>query len=337
MDSLTLPAFRPHPLVRGGHAQTLAGYYWPGKSQYQATAHRVRLEDGDEVVLHDDCPPAWKPGDRAALLMPGLAGCHQSGYLVRTAAKLNDRGVRTFRMDQRGWGAGAGLARNPFHAGRSEDVLAALNFLARECPDSPLAAVGFSLSGNVTLKMLGEHPGRLPEQFDRAAALTPPVDLSACADWMERPANGFYNRFMVKCLLNHLRDNRRALPSRNGRSAKLPKTLRQFDDLYTAPAGGFDSVAHYYSECSSGPRLSAIDIPTLVIAAADDPMIPIDSFTNFGMSPAVHLHISDSGGHLGFIGRNGLDPDRRWLDWRIVEWILGEPSRVSGRVTTTKD
>lgn len=323
MNSLSLPLFRPHPLVRGGHAQTLAAYYWPGKADYLATKHRVDLADGDRVILHDDCPVDWQDGDRAVLLMPGLAGCHQSGYLVRTAAKLNARGVRTFRMDQRGWGAGAGLAQNPFHAGRSEDVLDALEFVSRICPGSPIAVVGFSLSGNVALKALGEYAGRLPHQLDRAIALTPPVDLSACADWMERPANRFYNRFMTNCLIQHLKDNNRSLPGQNGKAPELPKSLRLFDDLYTAPAGGFESVDEYYSKCSSNQFLPEIKIPTLIIAAADDPMIPAASFENLPVSPSVQLHLSKSGGHLGFIGRSGQDPDRRWLDWRIVDWITG--------------
>jgi predicted alpha/beta-fold hydrolase len=256
--------------------------------------------------------------------MPGLAGCHQSGYLVRTAAKLNTKNVRTFRLDHRGWGAGAGLARLPFHAGRSEDVLAAMRFLAKTCPGSPLAVVGFSLSGNVVLKALGEWSDELPGLLDKACALTPPVDLSACADWMERPANRFYNRHMVSCLLSHLKVNNRPLPNANGRPVKPPKSIRLFDDLYTAPASGFLSVEDYYTKSSSAPFLKKIEVPTLIIAAADDPMIPVSSFANLGLSPQIHLHLSPSGGHLGFIGRNGQDPDRRWLDWRIVDWITGE-------------
>ncbi|MCA9068573.1 MAG: alpha/beta fold hydrolase [Planctomycetaceae bacterium] len=324
MSSFSLPAFRPHPLVRGGHAQTLAAYFWPGTAEYSATHHQVPLEDGDTIVLHDDSPPGWQPGHRVALLMPGLAGCHGSGYLVRTAAKLNARGVRTFRMDQRGWGAGSGLAEHPFHAGRSGDVLAALEFLSELCPDSPLAVIGFSLSGNVTLKFLGEFPNRVP-RLERAAALTPPINLSACADWMERSTNRFYNRFLTGCLIQHLKENNRPLPEKNGQSDDSPKTLREFDDRYTAPAAGFDSADQYYSECSSGPLLSKINIPTLIVVAEDDPMIPISSFADVPLSSDVHLHVSKSGGHLGFISRGGLDPDRRWLDWRIVDWITAEP------------
>jgi uncharacterized protein len=324
MASFSLPPFRPHPLVRGGHAQTLAGYYWPGRHLYQATQHRVTLDDGDIIVLHDDCPSEWKPGDRAVLLMPGLAGSHQSGYLARTAAKLNAKSVRTFRLDHRGWGAGAGLARLPFHAGRSEDVLAALCYLAKNCPGSPLAVVGYSLSGNVVLKALGELANQLPGSLDKAAAVSPPVNLSACADWMERRANRFYNRHMVGCLLSYLRENNRPWPHANGDRVKLPKTIRLFDDLYTAPNSGFLSVEDYYTKSSSAQFLRQIQVPTLVIAAADDPMIPMASFESLALSPHIHLHVAHSGGHLGFIARNGQDSDRRWLDWRIVDWITAQ-------------
>ncbi len=322
MDLFSLPEFRPHPLVRGGHAQTLAGYFLPGKHKYQAVPHRVALADGDTIVLHDDCPDTWKPGDRVGLLMPGLAGCHMSGYMVRTAAKLTAKGVRTFRLDHRGWGASAGLAKHPFHAGRSEDVLTALEFLSQLCPLSPLSVAGFSLSGNVVLKMLGEHAARLPQKLDRAIALTPPVDLSACADWMERRANRIYNRHMVQCLLKHLKDNNRPF-SANGQTEKTPKpkTLRVFDDVYTAPASGFESVDDYYAQSSSGQFLPRISVPTLIIAAADDPMIPAASFENLPLGPGVRLHLSKHGGHLGFVGRQSADSDRRWLDWRIVDWI----------------
>jgi predicted alpha/beta-fold hydrolase len=321
MPSFSLPPFRPHPLLWGGHAQTLAGYYWPGKHLYQARQHRLTLDDGDIIILHDDCPAEWQHGDRAVLLMPGLAGCHTSGYLARTAVKLNAKGVRTFRLDHRGWGAGAGLAQLPFHAGRSSDVLAAVRFLEKTCPGSPLAVVGFSLSGNVVLKALGEYASELPSALDKACALTPPVDLSACADWMERPANRFYNRHMVGCLLSHLRENNRAFPKSNGQPVKPPKSIRLFDDLYTAPLSGFLSVEDYYSKSSSAQFLKKIEVPTLMIASADDPMIPVSSFANLALNPHIHLHLSPSGGHLGFIGRQGQDPDRRWLDWRIVDWL----------------
>ena len=112
--------------MRGGHLQTIAAGYLPGhKFPYQAVQHTVVLPDGDAIILHDDCPPAWTPSDRVALLIHGLAGCHESPYMVRIAGKLNAIGVRTFRMDLRRSGAGWRLARFPYHAGRSLDALEA--------------------------------------------------------------------------------------------------------------------------------------------------------------------------------------------------------------------
>ena len=99
---------------------------------------------------------AWQPADRSALLIHGLGGCHDSGYMQRIAHKLNARGVRVFRMDLRGCGAGMGLARLPYHSGRSEDARAALAAIARICRNSPTTLVGFSLGANMSLKLLGE-------------------------------------------------------------------------------------------------------------------------------------------------------------------------------------
>src|SRR5262249_22669515 len=112
------PTFEPLGPFSRGHQQTLAAYCpWTWQRAGQARQHRVALADGDQVVLHDDCPGGWRPGHGVALLVPGLGGCHTTPYLVRSAAKLNRRGTRAFRMDQRGFGTAANLARWPHHAG----------------------------------------------------------------------------------------------------------------------------------------------------------------------------------------------------------------------------
>ncbi|OYV87501.1 MAG: hypothetical protein B7Z73_10010 [Planctomycetia bacterium 21-64-5] len=154
-------------------------------SSLRVNGHAVttaRLHDGDQIVLHDDCPEGWQPGDRVALLIHGLAGCHQSIYMLRIAARLEELGVRAFRMDLRGCGAGVGLARLPYHAGRSEDAAAALETIARLCPASPVALVGFSMGGNIALKLLGELGEERCGHLDRAVAVCPPFDLLAGAN-----------------------------------------------------------------------------------------------------------------------------------------------------------
>ena len=131
--AVAFPPFRPHPLLKSGHAQTLAAAFLHGTPRVRTaeTHHEVRLDDGDHVVLHDDRPVGWQAGAAVALLLHGLTGCHRSAYLFRAARKLNQRGVRTLRMDYRSCGAGIHLSTRPYHAGLSDDALAALHVVAR--------------------------------------------------------------------------------------------------------------------------------------------------------------------------------------------------------------
>jgi uncharacterized protein len=317
--------FRPHLLFPTGHLQTLAGIYLPQRTRQEtARQHRVALPDGDQIILHDDCPEKWQTAGRAALMVHGLTGCHASNYMQRIAARLNDRGIRTFRMDLRGCGAGLSLARLPYHSGRSEDAAAALRKIAELCPASPTILIGFSLGANIALKLLGESPADLPANLDRAVAVCPPVDLWQCVQTLARGVNRLYDRHFVRGLLTQVAMKRRMIPDApvlDGQ--KLPRTVFEFDEAYTAPVCGFGTAANYYRQCSSAQFLPEIRVPTLVIAAADDPLIPGKVFADLPRSSAVTLHVARSGGHLGFIGRRNGDPDRRWMDWRVVEWAVG--------------
>lgn len=321
--NLPLPDFEPHPLFRGGHAQTLAGHFLPSRLvPYKAMQHVVDLPDGDRVVLHDDCPEGWRSGDPIVLLIHGLAGSHASLYLRRIAAKLETIGVRSFRMDLRGCGAGERLARLPYHSGRTEDAAAALNYLARLCPDSPAALTGFSLGGNITLKLMGEVGSRPPGNLVRAMAVCPPVDLAACSAAISRNLNRLYDRYFVRLLLGQLKSRQLILPDAPMVAfPKPPRRLFEFDDSFTAPICGFQTAANYYRTCSSGQFLADIELPTLILAARNDPMIPPQPLEEAPRSRAVLLHLTDSGGHLGYVSRSADDGDRRWMDWRVVEWI----------------
>ncbi|MBI3865853.1 MAG: alpha/beta fold hydrolase [Planctomycetia bacterium] len=316
--------FQPHRLLRTGHLQTLAGVYWPHRRDTTPAHHRrVVLGDGDQLVLHDDCPPGWQPGQRAALLIHGLAGCHASPYMQRIAAKLNARGVRAFRMDLRGCGAGFGLARMPYHSGRSEDAAAALSAIGELCPGSPVALVGFSLGGNITLKLVGESAASLPANLDRAMAVCPPVDLLTCVRSLARGVNRFYDRHFVQLLVRQVFDLRARIPDAPGLPANVvPRGVFDFDEMFTAPVCGFGTALNYYRLCSSAQFVPEIRLPTQILAAADDPLVPGAMFGELRLSPAVHLALSRSGGHLGFIARRNGDPDRRWMDWRVVDWCV---------------
>ena len=317
---LDFPSFRPHPLIRGGHWQTIAGAYWPGKLDLPgAHQHRVPLPDGDSIVLHDDGPAG---GRTVALLVHGLGGCGQSGYLLRCSTKLRARGVRVFRMDLRGCGAGIALARQPLHAGRSEDAAAALGHVSNVCPGLPIHLVGFSMGANIVLKLAGELGANTPASLASVIAVSPPIDLVACSKAIGRSLRGVYDRRFVRSLLVHVAARERLVPDALTRPLlPRPKSLREFDDRFTAPLSGYSDVNDYYTRASSAPLLSRIAVPTLIVAAASDPIVPLAPFELASYSSTTQLAITPCGGHLGFVAASGIDPDRRWLDWRVAEWV----------------
>lgn len=332
---LSFPEFVPHPVFRTGDLQTLAGVMLPHRHSGRnailrpTTQVTLRLSDGDAIVLHDECPAGWQSPEATCLLIHGLTGCHRSGYMERLSARLNRRGIRCYRMDQRNSGAAHGLAANPYHAGRSDDVLAALREIVRQCPGSPIFLMGFSLAGNMVLKLLGENPERVPREVVRAAAVNPPIDLLESVERIGAFRNRLYDRYFARRLLKQLHKSdlmaeRAAFVDLN----RPPKSVREFDDFYTAPVSGFRDAEDYYLRCSSKQFLSHIEVPTLIISACDDPLVPVEIFHGIEASPHVKLYLSPGGGHLGYIARPGVDPDRRWLDWRLLEW-MGFPAEAA--------
>lgn len=318
------PSFAPHRLLPGGHAQTLAGAFLPGDvGVYGAVRRDVDLSDGDRLALHDDQPAGWRAGDPVALLMHGLGGSHASPYMARVARKLGSQGVRAFRMDLRGGGAGMALAKGIYHSGRSADAAAAIEYLGRLCPHSPVTLVGFSLGGNIAIKLAGEVGHRPPGELAAVMGVCAPVDLPACSSALSKPINRLYDRYFVRLLLAHLKERSRLRPDAATRDfPRPPRRLVEFDEHFTAPLNGFQGAADYYGRVSAKNVLADVELPTLILASADDPMIPIESVLATNRSPAVELHVASGGGHLGFLGRPGSDPDLRWSDWRVVEWAL---------------
>ena len=321
-------------MLRSGQLQTIAGAYLPqAQGVRQGRPHHVELPDGDRLVLHDDLPIGWRSGDRVALLIHGLAGSHQSGYLRRIAAKLVARGIRAIRMDLRGAGAGVALAKMPYHSGRSEDAAAAIEYLAKTLPNSPVTLVGFSLGGNIALKLLGELGEATCGGLDSGMAVCPPIDLEGCSQRLMQRQNRLYDLHFVDLLLRQIRRRESLVPEAARIDlSRRPRSLREFDDRYTAKLCGFGNVENYYRLASSAPLLAEIRRPTMILTAADDPMIPLTPYEVWRRSEFVRLHVSQHGGHLGFVarrsgqatcdGRDAADADRRWMDWRVVDWVM---------------
>lgn len=356
LASFPVPAFKQHRILRGGHLQTLIGARMghadhPSNSAHRC--HRIVLGDGDALVVHDDEPLDWTPANGSVLLLHGICGCHATGYMVRFQRRLNERGIRTFRLDMRGCGDSAPLCQTITHAGRSEDVVAAIEFVASMVDDaaSPIGALGVSLGANQLLLAAGRigngtHP--MPAAWNRVGpllAIAPPMDLLLCSDAMESAKLRFYNWYFIKHLL------RRASPQLRARMdyqkmlrLPKPKTLRQFDRQFTAPLAGFANERDYYRASSAISVVDDIAVPTLIVTSADDPLVPVQSFRTLadrldqgagkGSDPyisAVRVHISRAGGHHGFMQRDRTG----WTDGLVSEFFGGAfavlPSRFSSQ------
>jgi predicted alpha/beta-fold hydrolase len=343
--AVEIPPFEPHPWLRDGHAQTIAGrYLWGGASELASTAHEVGLDDGDRLCVLESVPGGWRPGAPAAVLVHGLAGCARSPYVVRLARKLAAMGVRVARMNLRGAGAGFGLARGIYHAGRSGDLRAVVRWLASRAPGSPVALVGFSLGANLTLKLAAEVPDEPLEGLNCVIAANPPIDLAACAQAMRRPGNRVYDWNFVRWLRAQVRRLHRRFPELGEPALGRVRSVYDFDDRYTAPRNGFASAEDYYARSSSLRLIRRIEHPGLVVHAADDPFIPLDSFKEAAFPTNLGFELTSGGGHLGYLSRSEWQGGRRWLDARLATWLASRweispsdcephsPSRDVGRV-----
>jgi len=238
------------------------------------------------------------------------------------------RGLRhhVWTVNHRGCGAGRGLARLPYHSGSGDDLGAAFAAARERLPHLRQLAVAYSLSGNALLLNLG---GGLPApaaQPDLAIAVNPPIDLGACSDSIHHGLSRLYElRFIRRC--------RKAIRQRledNLIQADYPTwpwmSLREFDDAYTTQAGGFRNAEDYYARCSARHHLANIRVPTVILMAKDDPFIPWRHAAEAKPSAAVHLHLEDRGGHMGYLSRNL--PGYRWLPYAVEHYarqLLSQP------------
>jgi predicted alpha/beta-fold hydrolase len=314
--------FRPLPLLRNPHLQTVFGFLWRGPRFHHPTRQvQVNLPDGDRLVLHDSVPDDWADGRPAALLIHGMGGNSNSAYVQRVGARLYGRGARVVRIDLRGTGAGFGLAETFYHGGRSEDIRAALGAMHEWAPQSPLLLAGFSLGGNIALKLAGEAADEPVRNLKRVVAVAPPIDVVRCSELISQQHNRFYDRFFARQLvrLARLRQTRYPDPPLPDFPRRL--SIREFDNLFTAPHCGFADALDYYRRSSSLPYIARIEVPTLIVTARDDPFIAVGPFEELRPPAHVEIEIHDHGGHLGFLGDDG-EGGVRWLERRVVEWLL---------------
>lgn len=305
--------------ARSGHAQTIFGHILPSRgAPIVGGAHgwktlEVQTEDNERlcVLLH-----AGHTGVRI-LLMHGLSGDANSDYMRRTAAALLQAGHEVWAINHRGCGAGRTLAREPYHSGKTEDLRALLKHSQRVPGADMQIVIGFSLSGNLALLYAGQNCEPAP---DAIIAVNPPVDLLQTSIEIGRGFNRIYELRFMHRLLREVRERNRAGLAGLPPALSRWSSLIEFDDLFTAPACGFESGRDYYEKCSAVSKLRQVQIPTVIIATEDDPFVPISAFEGAQTSKAVFLHRERWGGHVGYVSRR-WHRGERWLDAALLHYV----------------
>ncbi|MDN3517620.1 hydrolase [Aquisalimonas lutea] len=309
--------FTPPRWLANGHAQTL----WAGLVRRRApvplTPETLELPDGDDLQLFHG-PPVRGP---VVIVLHGLGGCARSPYVLGLLAALRDRGMQGVVMQFRG--AGEHLNRRPrfFHAGAIDDLESTVERVRRAFPARPIAVVGFSMGGIVTLNWLGARGDRTG--VDHAITVSTPLHLARCADHLDSGVRRVYDRHLVRGLLRLVRRKQAqqdlGLPAGGLRGIR---SLRDFDEHVTSPLHGFRGADDYYRRCSPMRRLANVRVPTRMIQALDDPFVPPDSLPGRSELPAsVSLELSGGGGHVGFVtGASPLHPGY-WLDTTIPDML----------------
>ena len=305
------------PLFRNPHLQTIAGHYWRANHAAQsetAVRRRFQTEPGVQVETLTNRPEGSASGE--LVLVHGLEGSAEASYMERLSAAAVANGFAAHRFNLRTCGGTERLAETLYHAGLTSDLLAVLRTLRAE--GSPrLFLAGFSLGGNVVLKLAGELGEAAPDLISGVVAVSTPLDLEVCSQRISHSSNRIYEMRFVRRMLARLRaTGRYSAADLAGMS-----TVRDIDERITAPSFGFGDAANYYRTQSAIAFLNALRVPALLIQARDDVFIPFEVFERpeVRSNPLIEVLVTDYGGHLGFLGRS---PERFWSDAAIMDWIL---------------
>ena len=259
------------------------------------------------------------------MLVHGLEGSSKSGYMMGLAERAFAQGWNAVRLNQRNCGGTETLTPTLYNSGLSGDYRAVLIDLIERDSLSEVFFAGYSMGGNLVLKMAGELADAAPRQLRGVAAVCPCIDLAACADAVALPGNFVYQVHFVRSLKKRMRGKSRLFPGKFDLSRmERVRTLREFDDVITARYCGFRDASDYYARSSALRVMGDIRVPTFVLISQDDPFVPFSSFSNPALTrnPEIVLAAPERGGHCAFISLDS-GAARFWAEARVVEFCEG--------------
>ena len=351
--------FIPRRGLSGGHAQTIAGNFLPRtnllpegeRRRFLVAEHDSGAKVEVECICHwqpalnsPDRPITRSPGSPASagvavagggspdsaitvVIVHGLEGSVESQYVIGTGSKAWAAGMNVVRMNMRNCGNTETLTPTLYHSGLSADVGAVAEELIRQDGLERIAIVGFSMGGNLVLKLAGEWADQAPKQVKAVATVSPAMDLAASADALHSWRNWLYEQRFLRGLRRRYRRKALLFPDRYDLShLKRFPSIREFDDKITARYEGFAGADDYYERASSSKVLDKIRIPSLVIHSSDDPFIRIlpETRERLTSNPAITWVETTRGGHCAFLAEpNGYDG--RWAEKQIIDFISRPP------------
>ena len=314
--------FVPAPRAGGGHRMTL--FTWASARSFPALPPpRPRYFDvapDARVLAH--CH--WQPDPPACptlLALHGLEGSSQAHYMRGLADKAFARGFNVVLLNQRNCGGTEHLSAGLYHSGLTGDPRAVMDELVALDRLSSIAVAGYSLGGNVALKLAGDYGAEPPAVLRSVCAVSPTMDLARCVAALERRGNLLYEWNFVRNLKRRMRRKARLSPGRfDLRPLRGVRTVRAFDEAFTAPHHGFRDAADYYYRASSLRVIERVAVPTLVISADDDPFVPAEQFGDRALlaNPRVRVVITRGGGHCGFFAEPDGPFDGFWAERAAV-------------------
>lgn len=331
-----MSSYAPPFWLRNGHLMTV--YASVQRRRFPALPEA-------ETRLFDVAPGArvlakchWQPQRQqhpTIVLLHGLEGSSSAPYIKGMAEKALGAGFNVVRLNQRNCGHTEHLSASLYHSGLSEDPAAVVGELIAADRLPSIAVAGYSLGGNLALRLAGVYGDAAPLQLHSVSAVSPPIDLVRAAVEIERPSNWFYSRGFLRDLKARIRRKAELFSDRYSvEGLDRIRTIRDFDNRYTAPHFGFRDAADYYYRASALRVVDRIRVPTLIIGAADDPFTPVDPLREPAVTgnPALEVVITRHGGHCGFIERcAGHDAqDGYWAERQVVEFTERHAKRPAG-------